>query len=320
MTVDKGFQILIAALIVTSVWWWLSGSRNPEQEQRSERQATETQSLLEEDEVQTRSLPKKVLPSPGFFKANPSSPFKSPRKKSAKSEPQFPPSNQVQFEVKEGNYAIGFGDLILGTLDEGAEVKTGLFEPSDRALWPSAVIPFAINDDVVQPHLIRQALSYMMQNTPLQFVALEEGDKDAIVFMRGEELCASQLGRVGGFQVILLASGCGVTEILHEVMHALGFVHEHSREDRDSFIEVLWDNIPEAFWPQFFKVPTQWVHGYTGSVFDFDPESIMMYRPDAFVSQPGLFSLRARAGRVLPSPSRFLSKQDLLRVSYLYGE
>lgn len=57
--------------------------------------------------------------------------------------------------------------------------------------------------------------------------------------------CWSFLGQTGGSQVLSLQTpGCMWSGIAaHEFMHALGFVHEQSRSDRDHYVTIVWKNI-----------------------------------------------------------------------------
>lgn len=57
------------------------------------------------------------------------------------------------------------------------------------------------------------------------------------------------MGKQGGKQVLMLSASCGSGqvlskwEIVHELMHTLGFYHEHQRRDRDEYIEVMLANV-----------------------------------------------------------------------------
>lgn len=57
--------------------------------------------------------------------------------------------------------------------------------------------------------------------------------------------CWSYLGVRGGRQTLSLQSpNClQVGVISHEFMHALGFVHEQARFDRDNYVTIMWPNI-----------------------------------------------------------------------------
>ncbi|EDO49971.1 predicted protein [Nematostella vectensis] len=56
--------------------------------------------------------------------------------------------------------------------------------------------------------------------------------------------CQSDVGRVGGFQTTSLGEGCNDYGIItHELGHLIGLYHEQNRPDRNTYIDVLWDNI-----------------------------------------------------------------------------
>ena len=177
-------------------------------------------------------------------------------------------------------------------------------------------IPFAISPDLPNPSRVEKAIEYFNQHTPVSFVQYSS-QPDAIVFEPGEEHCYSALGKTGGLQPIRLSAGCQPPEIIHEMMHALGFVHEQSRPDRDQYVQVLWDNIEEKFQPQFAVVPDALMEAERGTAFDF--HSVMLYRPDTFAARPGLLTLQPQDGRPAIEPTQQgLSDGDIQRLKRMY--
>jgi len=71
----------------------------------------------------------------------------------------------------------------------------------------------------------------------------------------GLDICASYVGMdtsvatLPDGQFVWLGNSClerGQGQVQHEIMHALGFHHEHSRPDRDTYVTVLYQNVAES--------------------------------------------------------------------------
>ncbi|MGZ3689554.1 MAG: M12 family metallopeptidase, partial [Bdellovibrionota bacterium] len=164
-----------------------------------------------------------------------------------------PEGNVIEFEVSNG-LAIAYGDVILGRPDAGSKATRGYYETPTPQLWDKPEIPYAISPELPNPARVEKALDFFRSHTPVRFVPYE-GQHDALIFEPGTEHCYSNLGKMGGLQTVKLAPGCQPPEIMHEIMHALGFVHEQSRPDRDRYVEILWSNIEEKYQSQFAIVP-----------------------------------------------------------------
>jgi hypothetical protein len=107
--------------------------------------------------------------------------------------------------------------------------------------------------------------------------------------------------------------------ILHEVGHAFGFMHEHQRHDRDSYVTIDASNIAPGYTGAFtvLSAATSQVYG----VYDF--LSVMHYAPNSFAVDPSRPNIIAKPPyqqfQALMGRATRLSELDLGGIVAIYG-
>jgi len=128
--------------------------------------------------------------------------------------------------------------------------------------------------------------------------------------------CYSPVGAVNRIQDVSLGSGCWYKgTVIHEVLHSLGFWHEQSRTDRDSYIRIISRNIQRGMAYNFNKLTT---HEALSLGSSYDTGSVMHYSSYAFSSngRPTITDLR---GNAIKTQRNGFSKVDIKELNKLYG-
>jgi hypothetical protein len=217
------------------------------------------------------------------------------------------------FRIEDGVVVVQ-GDVVVGELTNGEGIESGLVKAPTVGLWPNYVIPFYIQPNLREPERVLRALE-LFSGTVIQFIPYTDQD-DVMVFEEGTGVCKSYVGRVGGKQPLWIAPGCQPDDIAHEILHALGFVHEQNRIDRDQFISLFPDNIDEQYQDNFYRLPAVLMKVTGLASFDF--ESLMMY-PVSMFSKNGQPTMQSKINDQEIRPGTGLSTKDVERVNKAYG-
>ncbi|TMS38902.1 hypothetical protein L596_005526 [Steinernema carpocapsae] len=215
-----------------------------------------------------------------------------------------------------------------GKFQGDIDVDPSMFEQPDEGvfynalknrqlIWPDGAIPFELDTAFSQAELgrIERAFASYERSTCIRFV--RRSDQEDFLYIKKGSGCYSQVGRVGGRQELSLGNGCLFHDIIvHELMHSVGFWHEHSRADRDDHINIRWENILPGMKEQFNKISAV-LQDTLGENYDY--ESIMHYESAAF-SRNGQNTIEA----VVPDFTqiigtvRDLSTTDIVKINKLY--
>ncbi|VDN02114.1 unnamed protein product [Thelazia callipaeda] len=196
--------------------------------------------------------------------------------------------------------------------------RNGINRPTK--LWPGGKIPYSISPHYtnIERALLAKAVKQVYHDkTCLRFVPRSPYEGDYL-FIGKVDGCFSEVGRTSGVQVLSLDNGCmEYTTIIHEMMHVVGFYHEHERWDRDNYIDIIWQNIDRAAIDQFGKVDLSKT-SYYGQPYDY--RSILHYDRLAFSKNGFPTMLPKQKGFELTiGNAKDFSEIDLAKINRMYG-
>ena len=207
------------------------------------------------------------------------------------------------------------GDMILTDeqLEEMVEsdgtATESIYDSRSSRRWPNGVVPYVITNSSLTARALN-AMAHIEANSTVNFVP-RNGHSNYIRFVVSTG-CSSSVGMVGGAQNINLGPGCSTGNTIHELMHALGFHHEQTRSDRNTYVTIYENNIENGKKGNFER-KTNRVNLFGR----FDLESIMMYGSYAF-SKNGLPTITRKDGSTFSAQRNGLTLRDQWALNHVY--
>ena len=226
--------------------------------------------------------------------------------------------NGLKVQKIDSIYVLG-GDVIipkkvadsLNNLTPQRSALNTLF----NQLWHRGIVYYEIASNFDNPSRVSQAIYMFEQMTSLEFVP-RTNQTDFIMFesSNDDRTYSEGIGKIGGKQIVHLAPWADYSDAAHEIGHAIGLYHEHVRQDRDDYVDILWNNIPSGILHNFQKYNI--ANGTDYGVFDYN--SLMIYGSLAIINDNVVKIMTKKDGKLI-SPGSSLSVGDISGIKYLYG-
>ncbi|KAL5279622.1 hypothetical protein ACFFRR_003920 [Megaselia abdita] len=221
---------------------------------------------------------------------------------------------------------LAYEDLILTPEQEeilfsdSPQTRNVLTSASKK--WPGGIVYYKFASSIPQDrrNLFKSSINSIQQSTCLRFV---EGGPSIRYFVQitdNDNGCYSYLGylKQGGQRLNLQRNGCWYKYIIiHEMLHAVGVVHQHQTPDRDKYVKILYENITPQYKYAFDKYKSSTV---TDFGIGYDYYSIMHYNYADF-SKNGKPTIQ----KVYPDGSPYfgsfndMSQKDILKLRKMYN-
>ncbi|XP_065355366.1 seminal metalloprotease 1-like [Calliphora vicina] len=226
----------------------------------------------------------------------------------------------VELEKSERDPEL-IGGFFEGDMDIDIK-RNGLIDPTKR--WPNGVVRYRIDQafNVNRSIYILKAMQIIEEKSCIRFLHATDLAK-AFIRIKGEPNgCNAKVGYSDTEQFLnleldFLDQGCfRIGSIMHELLHALGFYHQHSSSDRDNYVKINWANVEDGRDINFVKYGANIVTNF-GVPYDYG--SVMHYRETAFSKNGEKTIVALKSTDATMGQRLALSDSDVLRLNKMYN-